>query len=60
MEIVLWSCVKDVEEPLTGVTHFEDAGEVSTSIAVVWSTPHRAQPVIVEDLVSFLAQLMGS
>jgi len=60
MHIILWSRIKDVEVPIPGVAYFENTGEVSAAVTVVRSTPHRAQTIVIQDLVPFLTQLVCS
>lgn len=56
---IIFGCsVKNIEEALTRVAHFEHTSQVSTTVAVVGSTPDRAQAVIVKNLVPFLAELV--
>ncbi|GMF86772.1 unnamed protein product [Aspergillus oryzae] len=58
MGIVLRGCVEDVEKPLAGIANFEDARKITASIAVVRCTPHGTEPVIVENLIPLLTQLV--
>lgn len=60
VDLVLWRGIEDVEVSLPRVTYFKDTGEVPASVAVVRSTPHRTQTVVIENLIPFLAQLMRS
>ena len=58
MHIVLWRSIENVEVSVTSIADFQDTCKISASIAVVWSAPDRAQAIIVENLVSFLTELM--
>ena len=60
MDIVLRCSVENIEISVSRITDFEYAGKIATTIAVVWSTPDRTESIIVEDLISFLTQLMCS
>lgn len=57
--VILGCSSKDVEKALSGVADLKHASHVSAAITVIGCAPDRAKPVIVEDLESFLAKLMG-
>lgn len=56
--VVLGRGGEDVEEALARVADLEHAGHVTAAIAVVGRAPDGAEPVVVEDLVPFLAELV--
>lgn len=58
MDIVLRRCGENIEIPFARVTDFKHAGQIATSVAVIWRAPNSAKPVVVEYLIPFLAQLM--
>lgn len=60
MGIVLRGGVKDIEEPFARVAHFKHTGEVPAAVAIVGGTPDGTETVIIEHLVSLLAQLMSA
>lgn len=59
MDLVLRRCVENVKEACEVVTNLEDRSHVTASVTVVGGTPHCAEFVIEQHLVSFLAELMG-
>jgi hypothetical protein len=60
MHVVLWRGIEDVEEALSIVADFEHTGHVSASVTVVRSAPYSAQSVVIQHLISFLTELVGS
>lgn len=58
MHIVLRRGVKDVEEPLALIADLEHARHVPAPVAVVRRAPDRAQPVVVQDLIALLTELV--
>lgn len=58
MQIILRRRVKDVEESLPLIANLEHARHVPASVAVVRRAPDGAQPVIVQDLIPFLTELV--
>lgn len=60
MQIILRRRVEDVEEPLPLIAHLEHARHVPAPVAVVGRAPDGAQPVVVQDLVALLAELVGA
>lgn len=59
VDIILRSRVEDIEISFTGIRNLKNTGQISAPVAVIRSTPDGAQPVVVQDLVSFLAELVG-
>lgn len=60
VNVILWCCIEDIEITISCIANFQDTGQISTAIAVVRSTPHGAQSVIIQNLVPFLTKLMRS
>lgn len=60
MDIIFRSRVEHVEESLARITYFQDASQISAPVAVIGGTPDRAQPVVVENLITLLTELMCS
>lgn len=58
MQIILRRGVEDVEDPLPPIADLEHARHVPTPVAVIRRAPDRAQPIVVEDLISLLAELV--
>lgn len=59
MDIIFRRGVKNIEISFACVTHLQDTSQVSAPIAVIRCTPDRTESVIVENLISLLAQLVG-
>lgn len=60
MDVVLRRRIEDIEIPFARVTHLQHTSQIATAVAVVGRAPHRAQPVIVQNLVALLAQLVSA
>ena len=58
MQIILRRRIKDIEEPLPLIADLEHARHVPAPIAVIRRAPDRAQPVVVQDLIALLAELV--
>lgn len=58
MQIILRRRIKDVEKPLPLIADLEHASHVPTPVAIVRRAPDSAQPVIVEDLIPLLTELV--
>lgn len=58
MYIILWRSVKDVEKSLASIADLKHTGKVPAPVAVVRCTPDRTQPVVIQDLIPLLAQLV--
>lgn len=59
MLVILGSRRKDVEESLALRIDLQHAGHVAASVAIIRCAPDGAQTIVVEHLVSFLAELVG-
>lgn len=58
MQIIVWACIEDVEEPFTGIAHLQHTSHVSAPIAIIRSTPYSAESVVVKNLEAFLTELV--
>ena len=58
MQIILRRGVKHIEEPLRLIADLEHARHVAAPVAVIGRAPDRAQPIIIEDLIALLAELV--
>lgn len=55
VRIILRRSVENVEESLSGVAHFQYASQIAATVTVIRGTPHRAEPVVVQNLIPLLA-----
>ena len=60
MLVILRRRSKDIKEPLPGIANLQHARHVTASVAVIRRTPHRAQSIVVQNLVALLTQLVGA
>jgi hypothetical protein len=60
MLVILRACVKDIEKSLSRIADLENAGHIPAAVAVVRCAPHSTQSIVIENLESFLAQLVCS
>ena len=58
MQIIFRRRIKDIEEPLSLIADFEHTGHIPTPIAIIRRAPDRAQPVVIEDLIALLTELV--
>jgi len=60
MQIILGRRCKHIEVSLPRIADLEHRGHIPTSIAIIRRRPHRAQSIVIQHLVAFLAELMGA
>ncbi len=60
MRIIFRRRRENVKEPLPRVAHLQHTREIPAPVAVVRCGPDGAEAVVVEDLVAFLAELVGA
>ena len=58
MQIILRRGIKDIEEPLPLIADLEHARHVPAPVAVIGRAPDRAQPIVIKNLISLLAELV--
>ena len=58
MQIILRRRIKHIEVPVPLIANLEHARHIPTPIAVVRCAPDGAQPVIVQDLIALLTELV--
>lgn len=58
MQIVLRRRIKHIKEPLPLIRHLQHTRHIPAPVAIIRRAPHRAQPVLVQHLIPFLAQLV--
>ena len=58
MQVVLRRRVKDIEEPLPLIAHLKHTRHIPAPVAVVRRAPDRTQPIVVQDLIALLAELV--
>ena len=58
MQIILRRRVKHIEDPVPLIAHLEHARHVAAPIAVIRRAPDGAQPVVVQDLIALLTELV--
>lgn len=54
MHVVFGSRVEYVEEPLHIIADLQHTRQITAAVTVVRGTPHRAQPVVKENLITFV------
>ena len=58
MQIILGRGIKDIEVPLSLIANLEHTRHISAPVAVIRRAPDCAQPIVVEDLISLLTELV--
>jgi len=58
VKFVLWRCIEDVEISLPSITDFQHTRHVPAPIAIIGSAPYRAEAIIIQHLISLLAELV--
>lgn len=58
MQIILRRRIKHIEDPVPLIAHLEHARHVPAPIAVIRRAPDGAQPIVVQDLIALLTELV--
>lgn len=60
MLFILRRRIKDIEEPLSRITDFQNRRQIPTSVTVIRRGPYCAEAIVVENLISFLTELVSA